>query len=151
MQRSGAKGTWSPQESQNSRPVEPAKPVMESVPAEPEPPKEPMRPKSPRPMPEMLASLSAMRELANMNARTQINAHVRKEFGDATIRALAMLCFGLFGVAIFSWRYLAGDWWAFNATCAAVLGAVVMGARYVDLMRRLKQKLVPSTGSSSEE
>ncbi|HWB00450.1 MAG TPA: hypothetical protein VG713_18275 [Pirellulales bacterium] len=106
-------------------------------------PREENRLMAPRPAATTQAvNLSALREVANMNARAAINTHLNSQVSGATVRALAGLAVGLLAVALFAWRHLSGDWWAWYAAGAGLLGAALIVMRYLDVLRRIRRKRV---------
>jgi uncharacterized membrane-anchored protein len=108
------------------------------------------RPKTPRTREnEKPLDMKSLRELANMNARTAINTHLKKQAGNASLRALMMFVVGLVAVSVFSWRHVEGDWYAAYAGLAAVIMAGVMVVRYLESVRRLRGKRLPEVDQTS--
>ncbi|HWC90196.1 MAG TPA: hypothetical protein VG433_11085, partial [Pirellulales bacterium] len=82
--------------------------------------------------PELSANLSAMRELANANARMAIQTHARRTTAS-TSQGKALLCaVGLTGTVVAGWMYTTGNEWALYV--AAGTGILTVGS----LLQNLK-------------
>jgi hypothetical protein len=87
--------------------------------------------------PELSANLSAMRELANANARMAIQTHARRKTASTTLGKAAFCLGGLAGTLIAIWLYIAGVQWAVYA--AATTGILTLASLLENM--RLAAKL----------
>jgi hypothetical protein len=96
---------------------------------------------SPRSLPpEMSANLTAMRELANMNARTAIHTHLRRQTSDATSSTSIVAVVGLLTAGVMGWFWQEGTEWALYGALGGIGVAVVWGFRYIVFRFRVKKK-----------
>ncbi|HEX3656030.1 MAG TPA: hypothetical protein VHV55_09495 [Pirellulales bacterium] len=129
MARNGGSSSRPPEPQATSYNVAPTSPRQPAV----EQPKQPVVEKpaepgdlAPRSLPpELSANLSAMRELANANARMAIQTHARRTTAS-TSRGQATLCaVGLTGTVVAGWMYTTGNEWALYV--AAGTGLLTVG------------------------
>jgi hypothetical protein len=75
---------------------------------------------------ELKVDMSAIREVANLSARTAINKHALKQAADRRPGKLVMTALGAAGTLFFSVRSTMGSAWAFELMLAS--GVFTLGA-----------------------
>jgi hypothetical protein len=123
-------------------PVEAASPASEvsPAPAAPVEPKRPERGLAPRTLPpELSADLSAMREVANANARSAIKTHLHRTVSKALVKRMWACLVMLLVCAALIWRHFEGMPWMLEAAAVIGLLTVLMGTKQLYAMRKFRK------------
>lgn len=89
--------------------------------------------------PELSADLSAMREIANLNARAAIDTHVRRNLLEAWISKAAVMVLGLGAAGTETWFAMEGNETASYFIVPCLMVAIFWGWQYLTMSKRLNQ------------